>query len=132
MGQIDRASVQRWLDAYVQAWRTYDPAEISALFSEDAAYYYGPYDEPVRGRDTIAQSWVEEGRRDPPGTYDAHYAPLAIESDLAITNGRSRYFQADGTTLKTEFDNIFQLRFNDAGECVEFHEWYMERPRSKG
>jgi hypothetical protein len=30
--------VQRWLDAYVDAWRTYDPAAIGALFAEDATY----------------------------------------------------------------------------------------------
>ncbi len=35
---MDRADVQRWLDAYVQAWTTYDPADIGALFAEDAVY----------------------------------------------------------------------------------------------
>jgi hypothetical protein len=27
----DRAMVQRWLDAYVAAWRSYDEAEIADL-----------------------------------------------------------------------------------------------------
>ncbi len=131
MARIDRDVVQRWLDAYVHAWRTYDPAEIGALFSEDAVYYYGPYDDPVEGREAIVQSWVEEDQRDPPGTYDAHYAPLVIEGNTAITNGRSRYFEADGTTFKKEFDNIYLIRFNDNGECVEFREWYMQKPKAQ-
>ena len=35
---MDEAAFQRWLDAYVEAWRTYDPAGIGELFGEDAEY----------------------------------------------------------------------------------------------
>jgi uncharacterized protein (TIGR02246 family) len=124
---MDRADVQRWLDAYVQAWTTYDPADIAALFAEDAVYYYHPYDAPVRGREAIVASWIESDRRDPPGTYHGQYQPLAIDGSVAVTNGRSRYFEADGVTLRTEFDNLFVLHFDEAGRCSEFREWYMER-----
>jgi uncharacterized protein (TIGR02246 family) len=124
---MDRSAVQRWLDAYVHAWLTYDPAEIGALFSEDAVYYYHPYGDPVRGRDAIVASWVEPDHRDAPGTYTGHYELIAVDGAVAVSNGRSRYFQADGTTLKREFDNLFVLRFDDAGRCSEFREWYMER-----
>ena len=34
--------VQAWLDDYVDAWHTYDPAAIAALFTEDATYAYHP------------------------------------------------------------------------------------------
>lgn len=121
------ASAAAWLNAYSEAWRTYDPRAIGALFSEDAVYYYCPYDEPVRGRDAIVANWLEH--RDTPGTYEGRYAPLAVDGDLVVTNGRSRYFEPDGTTLKTEFDNIFVLRFDADGRCTEFREWFMERPK---
>ena len=124
---MDRADVQRWLDAYVQAWTTYDPADIAALFAEDAVYYYHPYDAPVRGREAIVASWIESDRRDPPGTYHGQYQPLAIDGSVAVTNGRSRYFESDGVTLRTKFDNLFVLHFDEAGRCSEFREWYMER-----
>ena len=123
---IDRARVQSWLDAYARAWETYDPEAIGALFSEDAVYHYDPFGEPLRGRDAIVASWLEEP--DAPGTYAAHYEPVPIEGNLAVTNGRSRYFQEDGATLKTEYDNVFILRFDDDGRCTEYREWYMERP----
>ena len=50
---MNQKSVQVWVDNYVEAWRTYDPAQIGDLFSEDALYYYSPFDEqsPVRGLD---------------------------------------------------------------------------------
>lgn len=124
---MDRATVQRWLDAYVHAWQTYDPAEVGALFTEDAVYHYDPFGEPVRGCEAIVASWLEN--RDAAGTYQAHYQPLAVDGDVAITNGRSRYFEADGTTPKDEYDNIFLLRFAADGRCSEFREWYMRRPK---
>ncbi|HUY79407.1 MAG TPA: nuclear transport factor 2 family protein [Ktedonobacterales bacterium] len=129
MTQLDAATVQAWLDAYAQAWLTYDPAAIGALFADDAVYYYDPYSEPVRGRDAIVASWLEPRRRDAPGTYSAHYEPLVMTGDTAVTNGRSRYTEADGATPKGEYDNLFVLRFDAAGRCVEYREWYMEVPR---
>ena len=62
--------VKAWLGAYVEAWRTYDPAAIAALFTEDATYAYHPWDsgeELVRGRDAIVANWLEE--RDPAGPW---------------------------------------------------------------
>jgi hypothetical protein len=52
-----------------------------------------------------------------------------IEGNRAVTNGRSRYFEQDGSTLRAEWDNIFVLRFDGQGRCMEYKEWYMERPR---
>lgn len=121
------AGVAAWLNAYSEAWRTYDPQAIGALFSADAAYYYGPFDEPVRGREAIVESWL--AHPDAPGTFEGRYAPSVVEGDMAVANGRSRYFESDGATLKTEFDNIFVLHFDADGRCTEFREWYMERPK---
>ena len=125
----DRATVRRWLDAYVEAWRTYDPARIGALFTEDATYG-GPFDEPVRGRDAIVADWLDN--RDAPGTYDGAYEPIAVDGDLAVARGHSRYYAADGRTLETEFANIFVLRFAADGRCAEYREWWMERPKEQG
>ena len=51
---MDRPVLQAWLDRYVQAWKSYDPDAIGALFGEDATYRYHPYDgddQVIRGRD---------------------------------------------------------------------------------
>jgi hypothetical protein len=126
---IQRAAVQAWLDAYVRAWKSYDPREIGELFSEDATYFESPYSEPARGRAAIVAFWLQEP--DPPGTYDGHYEPIAIEGNIAVTNGRSRYFERDGSTLRAEWDNLFVLRFDDAGRCTEYREWFRERPEDR-
>jgi hypothetical protein len=126
---MDHASAQRWLDAYAHAWLTYDPEEIGALFTEDAVYHYDPFTEPLHGRDAIVASWLDEDARDPVGTYDGHYEPVLVAGDRVVANGRSRYFEADGTTLKAEFDNLFLLRFAADGRCAEYREWYMRLPK---
>src|SRR5690606_21894687 len=83
-GAMDRETAQDWLIRYVAAWMSYDPADIAALFSEDVAYRYHPYDEPIVGRDAVVASWLGEdttgnaSTRDAPGTYDAEYAPVAV------------------------------------------------------
>ncbi len=124
---LDRIKVTAWLDAYVRVWKTYDPRAIGDLFAEDAVYSYTPYDAPIQGREAIVAAWLRD--RDAPGTYDARYEPIAIEDNLAVVNGRSRYTDEDGATPRTEFDNIFVLRFDDDGRCTEYREWYMERPK---
>jgi ketosteroid isomerase-like protein len=125
---IDHAHVARWLNAYVDAWRSYDPAAIGELFSHDATYRYNPFDDPVQGRDDIVASWMSD--RDPSGTYTAHYEPLALNGDTAVARGRSLYFGQDGTVLQRQFDNIFVLRFDAEGRCCDFCEWYMQ-PRGQ-
>jgi ketosteroid isomerase-like protein len=120
---VARERVQSWLDAYVDAWRTYDRDAIADLFSADATYAYHPYDaEPLRGRDAIVGSWLEE--RDEPGSWEASYRPLLVEGDRAVATGETRY--ADGRT----FSNLYVMRFDDDGRCAEFVEWFMEQPRA--
>ena len=124
---LTRDAVTAWLRAYVQAWETYDPEAIGALFAEDATYAYHPFEEPVRGRLAIVASWLEA--KDAPGTYEGSYEPVAIDGDLAVANGRSRYFKdASKSDLVREYDNVFLIRFDDDGRCRSIREWYLTRP----
>lgn len=123
---MDRESLQVWLDKYVEAWRTYDPTQIGILFSEDALYFYSPFDDPLRGREAIVADWLKEPNAT--GSWEARYVPVAVESNVGVAQGRTRYFQPDGS-IERDFDNIFVLHFDEAGRCKRFTEWYMQ-PRS--
>ena len=124
--------VKRWLSAYIEAWRSYDPKAIGALFTEDAIYGYGPWQEPTRGRQAIVDSWLEPSRRDAPDSWQADYWPLAVEGSVAVVRGRTRYFDESRTKLRAEYDNIFEIHFDEQGRATEFHEWYIEKPQSIG
>ncbi len=119
---MDHAAFQSWLDRYIAAWRSGDAADIEALFSADAEYFYGPYREPVRGRDAIVSDWTTDP--DAPGSWEAEYRPLAVDGDVAVATGESRY--TNGRT----YSNVFVCRFAPDGRCAEFREWFMEHPRT--
>jgi hypothetical protein len=116
--------VQAWLDAYVEAWRTYDPESIGALFAKDATYAYHPYDEGeevLRGREAIVADW--RGERDEPGTWEASYRPLVVEGRQAVAEGTTSY--ANGHF----YWNLWTLRFDEENRCTQYVEWFMARPQ---
>jgi ketosteroid isomerase-like protein len=121
---ITRERAVKWLQDYVAAWKSYDKEAIRALFSEDAIYRYNPFDEGVRGREAIVAEWLDGA--DKPNTYEAEYKPIAVEGDTAVAQGRTYYYEADGKTLRRQFDNIFVLRFDEEGRCKDFCEWFMQ------
>jgi hypothetical protein len=122
--------VRRWLDGYIDAWRRNERQPILDLFSEGATYRYGPYQQPIRGREAIADSWLEGP--DAPDSWDATYEPIAVDGNTAVIHGRSRYFNGDRTQLRTEYDNIFVIRFDETGRATEFAEWFIEKPAAIG
>ena len=126
---ISNEAVAIWLSNYVEAWKSYDPEAIGALFSEDVHYYYSPYSEPLEGREAVVANWLKN--RDKAGTYTGEYRVVATNANLVVSNGRSTYFKDDGKTIAREFDNIFMLEFDDMGRCSLFKEWYMKKPDSK-
>jgi uncharacterized protein (TIGR02246 family) len=128
-GAMDRSRVQAWLDRYLTAWRANDPDLIRALFTADAVYRYRPYgdDHAVRGVEAILEAWLDED--DPPGSWDAEYAPYAVDGDRAVATGRSRYAATDDEPERT-YHNVFLLRFADDGRCADFTEIYMREESS--
>jgi hypothetical protein len=110
--------VQRWLDAYVSAWSTYDTSEIAALFTDDASYRYDPFCEPLVGGAAIAADWLNE--QDEPGSWEAEYHPFAVGDDRAVAVGETRYVEGD-----RRYANTFLLEFAADGRCCSFTEWFM-------
>ncbi len=121
---MERAAVVAWLKSFMHAWETYSPEAIDDLFTDDATYSFHPYDQPVAGRQAIVEVWLKDP--DALGTFSANYAPIAIDGDLAVVNGRSTYFKDSSRTEMTkEWDNIFVIQFDKDGRCRSFREWYV-------
>jgi hypothetical protein len=132
-GSMDRTTAQRWLDSYVAAWLSYEPEAIGALFSDDVEYRYHPSDEPIVGRAAVIASWLGESEaegastRDAPGTYEAAYAPIAVDDDVVVATGTSTYREAPDGPVAKIYDNCFVIRFDAHGRCRAFTEYYMKR-----
>jgi hypothetical protein len=122
---VTHDDVQGWLDQYIAGWKSYDPVAIGDLFGEDAEYRYHPWDDPLVGRDAIVADWLEAP--DAAGTWQARYEPFAVDGDRATAIGTTRYLNPDGS-FRTLYDNVWTLRFDRDGRCVDFVEYFMELP----
>jgi len=131
---MDHAGAQAWLDRYVAAWLSYDAAEVAALFAEDIAYRYHPYDDPIVGKEAVVASWLGESQtdggstRDAPGTYSAHYTPVAVDEDVVVATGTSSYRLRPDGPIERVYHNCFVMRFDAEGRCREFTEYFVKQP----
>ena len=121
----DRETLRRWLDRYVEAWRTYDPEIIGSLFTDDATSRYNPFDEPLRGRQAIVESWLESP--DEPGSWQMDCEPLAVDGEIAVARCWITYAVTDSAP-EARYSNIWVLRLSDDGRASDFTEWWM-KPR---
>ena len=115
--------VARWLDRYVEAWRSNDATLIGELFSADAEYRYHPADEPVFGRDAIVASWLAEPDEPAPDAWYCSCSPSRVIAESACV---STYLTP--TTPDRVFDNVFVMDFDKEGRCTTFTEWFRESP----
>ncbi|HEX3680467.1 MAG TPA: nuclear transport factor 2 family protein [Galbitalea sp.] len=113
-----------WMTAYRTAWESNDPADIGALFTEDAVYYKEPFTEPERGRDAIIAMWLES--QDAPATTKFIWKPLSVTDGLAFVQGETDY-------EAVRYSNLWVIRLAvDGGGVVratEFTEWWMDQSK---
>ena len=86
--QLSRDAFAAWLDRYVAAWRSRDPADIGDLFSADCRYSYRAGTRVVEGRDAIVAAWLADESGD---AWEAHYEPLAVDGEVHVAMGWTRY-----------------------------------------
>jgi ketosteroid isomerase-like protein len=115
---VDRAGIESWLQRYVKAWESNDPADIAALFTNDARYFTSPHRDPWVGPDTIAAGWID--RKDDPGTWTFRWEVLGMDGDLSFVRGWTTY------TNDPDYSNLWVIRLSADGRCSEFIEWWME------
>ncbi|MEA2528099.1 MAG: hypothetical protein QOF73_5326 [Thermomicrobiales bacterium] len=111
-------AIEIWVERYVHAWDSNDPAEIGVPFTEDALYYMTPYAEPWRGREQIVTGWLD--RKDEPGDHDFRFEVLAVADRLGFVRGWTRYLSPPG-----EYANLCVIRLVLGGRC-------LTRPRAMG
>ena len=96
------------------------------MFTDDATYSPGPFDQSWQGIDAIVRSWIERGDRSL--NVDADIQVVAVDGDLAILEGRTRYHD-NPKGPNTEFANVWFVRLTDDGRAHEFREVWVERPQ---
>jgi hypothetical protein len=115
--------VADWIAAYERAWRTPGTDPLEQLFTEDASYRQGPYDEPVAGLPAICLMWEAE-REGPDEEFRLTSEVVAVDGGTAVARLHVRY----GEPSFQEWRNLWVLRFTEDGRCEAFEEWPMAPP----
>ena len=115
---MDRQRVAAWVAAYEQAWRRPGTEALNEIFTPDAVYRQGPYEEPVVGLDDIARMWEAE-RSGPDEVFEMTCEVVAVEADTAVAQIEVRY----GGPSPHEYRDLWVMTFAGDGLCRSFEEW---------
>lgn len=113
------SAVEEWMAGYLRAWESNEPADIRALFTDDAVLRNEPYTAPFIGTDAIVAEWLR--RRDDSGSYTFDWQTLSVTDEVAIITGTAAY--ASGPT----YSNLWVIRLGEDGRANEFTEWWMDQ-----
>ncbi len=127
---MDEKSLRAWLDKYGHAWESQDADGAAAIFAPDATYAWGPFNDPIRGRDAIRAAW-EYATRGQQEDIRFGYEILAVTPAHGIARWwASMNVRSTGTAVKME--GIFVITLAADGLCSVFREWWNEDPPATG
>lgn len=118
---MNETQLESWLRSYGEAWETRDGDAAARLFTEDAAYQWGPFEEPLRGRPAIRERW---------GQATAGQDEVEFGFELLTAMGATAVaewwcaFVRPKEALRRNLRGIFLLRFTEDGLCSELREWW--------
>jgi hypothetical protein len=127
VGEVDRATLQTWVEAYERAWRTPGTEALAALFAENATYRTAPFEEPFRGLRAISAMW-EGGRDGPDESFELESEVIAVEGDIGVVRLEVRY----GEPAFQTYRDLWVVRLDDEGRCTVFEEWPFWPPGTEG
>jgi uncharacterized protein (TIGR02246 family) len=119
--------LDRWLDTYGRAWERKDTGGFAGCFTEDALYAWGPWSEPLRGREEIAARFDQAVATQENIRFG--HEPLAVTPD---GRGVARWWVATtdpDTGVVEEDEGVFLVTTGGDGLCTEFREWWNSRTR---
>lgn len=115
---MGRDGVADWVAAYERAWRSAGTGALAGLFTPEATYLQGPYDESVSGLPAIARMWEAE-RAGPAEVFRMTSEVVAVDGDTAVVRVEVGY----GDPVQEEFRDLWVIRFAADGRCAAFEEW---------
>ncbi|MET0741100.1 MAG: nuclear transport factor 2 family protein [Candidatus Nanopelagicales bacterium] len=108
-----RDHVAAWVAAYERYWRGNAVDQLATIFTEDAQYWYDPYQEPLIGLDAIREFWTEDD------VFTVTSDIVAVEGDTGVVRLEVHY----GETVGHEYRDLWVIRFAADGRCRYFEEW---------
>jgi uncharacterized protein (TIGR02246 family) len=124
---MDRNQLSAWLDRYERAWRTPGTESLAELFTTDATYSTGPYENAHLGIEAIASMWEAE-RLGPDEEFEMRCEVVAVDGDTGVARVEVHY----RPPKEREYRDLWIVRLDDGGRCFHFEEWPFWPPGSGG
>jgi hypothetical protein len=120
---VERARLSTWIDAYERAWRTPGTDWLAYLFTPDATYSMGPFEETQHGLDAISELWERE-RESAAEVFRMESEIVATEGDTGVVRVEVRY----GDPVRLHYRDLWIVRLDEHGLCTAFEEWPFSPP----
>ena len=124
---MNRTEFHDWIGAYEHAWRAPGTEALAEIFASDATYRTAPFEDAYRGLEAIAELWERE-REGPDEVFEMRSEIVAVERDTGVARVEVRY----GDPVVREYRDLWIIRLDGSGLCVEFEEWPFWPPDGKG
>ncbi len=103
-------TVEDWVEQYLRAWRSNEPDDIRALFTQDAEYHETPYETHWIGRAAIVKGWRSRW----------NWQQGGWTFDWQVVSPGQEQVVVEGVGLGN-FSNVWTLEFAPDGRCRRFH-----------
>ena len=126
---IDYAAAGEWLEAYGQAWATFDGDAWVALFTDDAEYHDNPFGTPLVGHNALRAYLLDASasQRDVEYTVERHWVSgTTILAAWHVTFVR----QASGQIVRMA--GFLAAEAASDGRVSRFREWAVYAPDARG
>lgn len=110
-----------WLDAYGAAWKAGNSQATIELFSDDAAYYENPFEDPMTGLDAIRRYSERAGESQEDVSF--RYEAMAVVEGKGLAHWQATFVRIPSGN-HVALDGFLMAEFDDAGKCSVFREWW--------
>ena len=126
---IDYAAAGDLLDAYANAWRTFDGDAWVALFSEDAEYHVDPFGPPLVGHNALRALLLDAAanQRDVQVTVERHWV-----SGSTVLAAWHATWAGRGDRGLTRVAGFITAEIAPDGRIGRFREWRVVAPGPGG
>ncbi len=121
MIKLSESKFEQWLRDYGAAWQAQDARAFSALFEENALYYWDPFAEPQKGPAEIADAFSSAVGRQRNIDFGARL--LYVQAQLGAAHWSCSFTRVT-TGARVHLDGIFVVQFSENGKALSFREWW--------
>ena len=114
---LTKRQVEDWVGRYLTAWRSNDPKDIAAVFTNDADAHELPYETDSEGLGEIVALWQERSTWEGTGEWTFEWEEVAINGDTFVITGVGHY------PALGDFSNLWVVTLNPDGKASTFRMW---------